>query len=68
MDPDDAFGALDIWLDPRMKKKVGGHLLNFQDMDCLSEPQSAPILASQKDRFYIGFQRFDFRTFSPDSP
>jgi len=25
MDPDDAFGALNIWLDPEMEKKVGGH-------------------------------------------
>ena len=68
MDPDDTFGALDIWLDLEMEKKVGGYLLNIQDMDCLSEPQSAHILASQKDRFYIGFQMFDFPTFFPDSP
>jgi len=68
MDPDDAFVALDMWLDPQMKKKVGGRLPSFQDMDWLSEPQSAPILASQKERFYIGFQRFDFPTISKDSP
>ncbi len=29
MDPDDAFGALDMWLDLEMEKKVGGHCVKF---------------------------------------